>query len=204
MNKDIILVSKGPSTRVIPKNECYNIACLNNATVNCEEIDYWFCHDQDIFDLIDPAEWLKIHNAIIPYYPQKNNPGGFSQEFIYKTWADIIHQYNPNCKIHAVILGVHEMNNLPIPEGVPHMGETYSILQTAATWLGMHSKVDNLITCGIDIDGGHHPKFQTSNSNSVWTKENAIINHNKFYNIAKNYKYSVHKLKDNGDTEQVI
>ena len=133
LNKDIILVSKGPSTRFIPKNESYSIACLNNATVNCEEIDYWFCHDQDMFDLIDTVEWIKVSNAIIPYYPQKNNPGGFSQEFIYKSWVDIIHQHNPNCKIHTVILGVHEMNNLPIPQGIPHMGETYSILQTAAT-----------------------------------------------------------------------
>ena len=52
------------------------------------------------------------------------------------------------------------MNGLKYPDDIPHMGETYSVLQAAATWLGMNG-VKNIITCGVgDLEGGYHPMFE--------------------------------------------
>jgi hypothetical protein len=61
----IVLVSKGPSARPIPKSNEYKIAALNDAIILCEEVDYFFCHDQDNIDIINPEEWLKETDAKI-------------------------------------------------------------------------------------------------------------------------------------------
>ena len=37
----IVLVSKGPSARYIPKSDNYKIAALNNAIILCEEVDFF-------------------------------------------------------------------------------------------------------------------------------------------------------------------
>jgi hypothetical protein len=96
------------------------------------------------------------------------------------------------------------------------MGETYSVLQTAATWLGMYDKVDNLITCGLDPQGGYHPMFQTmkkdnkgniiptTNGDKVWTKSAASTTHQKFHQIAKHYNYNILRLMEDGSTTQSI
>lgn len=38
----VVLVSKGPSARHIPKSDEYKIAALNDAIILCEEVDYFF------------------------------------------------------------------------------------------------------------------------------------------------------------------
>ena len=86
----VLLVSKGPSARYISKSKDYKIACLNNAIVLCEEVDFFFCHDQDNIDIIDPNEWKKVKNFIMPYYPQKAHPGGFSSDYTYERWTKFI------------------------------------------------------------------------------------------------------------------
>lgn len=206
---NVILVSKGPSARYIPKNENYKIACLNNAIVLCEEVDYFFCHDQDNIDIIDPNEWKKVKNFIMPYYPQKAHPGGFFADYTYEKWTKPVLEINPDCKFHFVCLGVHAMNGLTCPSDIPHMGETYSVLQTAATWLGMNG-IKNIITCGIDSEGGYHPMFEykylgaRSTQKSVWTSESAKETETRFHSIAKQYQYNVHKLMDDGSTTQLV
>ena len=114
MNIDhrILLLSKGPTARYIPKSTEYKIACLNNAIILCEEVDYFFCHDQDNIDIIDPTEWKKVKNFIMPYYPQKAHPGGFSADNDYRVWMDLVLKVNSSCKFHLVALGVHDMNGL--------------------------------------------------------------------------------------------
>lgn len=216
MSKNIVIVGKGPSTRFIPKSNDYKIACFNNATIQCEEIDYFFQHDQDNMNLIDTEEFKKIKNFIMPYFPQKSNPGGFSSDYGPDVWMDPVLEVNPKCKFHLVALGVHDLNGLKYPEGIPHMGETYSVLQTAATWLGMFDKVDNLITCGLDPEGGYHPKFQTmkkddngkiiptTNGNSVWDEKAAKETHRRFHDIARRYNYSIHRMTDDGGMEQIV
>ena len=205
----VLLVSKGPSARPIPKSDDYKIACLNNAIILCEEVDYFFCHDQDNIDIIDPTEWKKVKNFIIPFYPQKAHPGGFSEDYDYHVWVDLIRKINPNCKFHLVALGVHDINCLKYPADIPHMGETYSVLQTAATWLGING-VTELITCGIDPEGGYHPMFEyrylgeRSNQKSVWTPEMAKVTENKFHNIARHYNYSIYRLTEDGTAVQTL
>ena len=93
------------------------------------------------------------------------------------------------------------MNNLKYPDNIPHMGPTYSILQTAATWLGIKG-VDHLITCGIDPEGGYHPMFK--HKTSVWTPETAKVTETKFHNIARHYNYSVHRMNNDGTTTQQL
>lgn len=206
---NVILVSKGPTARPIGKSDDYKVACLNNAIVLCEEVDYFFCHDQDNIDIIEPEEWLKVKNFIMPYYPQKAHPGGFSEDYNYTKWTEPISKINPNCEFHFVALGVHDINHLQYPSNLPHMGQTYSVLQTAATWLGMQG-VHHVITCGIDAQGGYHPMFenkylgQRSNQKSVWTPEMARETQNRFHSIAKQYNYHIHRLEDDGSTTQVI
>jgi hypothetical protein len=203
----VVLVSKGPSARHIPKSDDYKISALNNAIILCEEVDYFFCHDQDNIDIIDPIEWKKVKNFIMPYYPQKRHPGGFSEDNNYHVWMDDVLKINPECKFHFVALGVHAMNGLICPSDIPHMGETYSVLQTAATWLGMNG-VTELITCGIDPEGGYHPMFEHKylgerrNQKSVWTPEMAKVTEDKFHNIARQYNYTVYRLMDDGTTLQ--
>ena len=113
----------------------------------------------------------------------------------------------PNCKFHLVALGVHDMNGLKCPSDTPHMGETYSVLQTAATWLGMNG-VTELVTCGIDPEGGYHPMFEHKylgerhNQKSVWTPEMAKVTEDKFHNIARQYNYTVYRLMDDGTALQ--
>lgn len=205
----IILVSKGPSARYIPKSEDYKIACLNNAIILCEEVDYFFCHDQDNIDIIDPNEWKKVKNFIMPYYPQKAHPGGFSADYTYEKWTKPVLEINPDCKFHFVALGVHAMNGLTCPPNVPHMGETYSVLQTAATWLGMNGAKE-VITCGIDPEGGYHPMFEykylgeRSTQKSVWTPEMAKVTEDKFHTIAKHYHYNIYRLRDDGTAIQIL
>ena len=205
----IVLVSKGPSARPIPKSNEYKIAALNDAIILCEEVDYFFCHDQDNIDIINPEEWLKVKNFIMPYFPQKRHPGGFSSDYDYHVWMDDILKINPDCKIHFVALGVHDMNNLTYPDNIPHMGETYSVLQTAATWLGING-VAQLITCGIDPEGGYHPMFEHKYlgerrmQKSVWTPEMAKITEGKFHNIAKQYNYNIYRLMADGTAIQTI
>ena len=218
-SRKVVMVGKGPSTRFVPKSKDYKIACLNNAIYNCEEVDYWFCHDQDNVDLIKPEQWSKIKNAIIPTYPQKPHPGGFEEGYKFNVWTDLIRETNPDVNFHLVSLGVHDMNSLPRlqidDEMPPHMGETYSVLQTAATWLGMFKKVDHLITCGLDPEGGYHPMFQTLTSNThgilpctdgdgVWTKEATELTHKLFHDIASQYGYNIHRMTDGGTAEQVV
>jgi hypothetical protein len=198
---NVILVSKGPSAREIPKSDEYKISALNNAIILCEEVDFFFCHDQDNIDIIDPNEWKKVKNFIMPYYPQKSNPGGFSEDYGAEVWMNPVLEVNPDCKFHFVILGVHDMNNLKYPDNIPHMGPTYSILQTAATWLGIKG-VDHLITCGIDPEGGYHPMFK--HKTSAWTPETAKVTETKFHNIARHYNYSVHRMNNDGTTTQQL
>jgi hypothetical protein len=99
------------------------------------------------------------------------------------------------------------MNGLICPSDIPHMGETYSVLQTAATWLGM-SGVTELVTCGIDPEGGYHPMFEHKylgerrNQKSVWTPEMAKVTEDKFHNIARQYNYTVYRLMDDGTALQ--
>jgi hypothetical protein len=212
---NVVLVGKGPSTREVFKSDSYQIACLNNAIYLCEEVDYWFCHDQDNADLISDDQWLKVKNAIIPEYPQKAHPGGFSADYTFTVWSDVIKRVNPNVNIYIVRLGVHDINNLPITDNnILHMGETYSVLQTAATWLGIHG-VQNIITCGLDPSGGYHPMFQTmktnshgiiptTNGNSVWTPAAAANTTKRFHDIATQYKFHIHRLMDDGTTTQII
>ena len=206
---NVVLVSKGPSTRPIPKSKDYKIACLNNAIINCEEVDYFFCHDQDNIDIIDSNEWKKVKNFIMPYYPQKRHPGGFSVDYGADKWINPISESNPNCKFHLVGLGVHDMNGLNYPSDIPHMGETYSVLQTAATWLGMNG-VRHLITCGIDPIGGYHPMFEhkylgeRAKQKSVWTPEMAKETEKRFHNIAMKYNYNIHRMEDDGSLKQVL
>ena len=219
MSKNIVIVGKGPSTRFIPKSDNYKISCFNNATINCEEIDYWFCHDQDNVDLIKSSEWSKIKNAIIPIYPQKPNPGGFEENYKFNVWTEEIKKHNPFVHFHLVRLGVHDLNSLPelqLDDAYPHMGETYSVLQTAATWLGMYDKVDNLITCGLDPQGGYHAMFQTmkkdnkgniiptTNGNKVWTKSSASTTHAKLHQIANYYSYNVLRLEDSKEIDKPL
>lgn len=205
----LLLVSKGPSARFIPKSDDYKISCLNNAIILCEEVDYFFCHDQDNIDIIDSSEWKKVKNFIMPYYPQKAHPGGFSSDYDYRVWMEPVLKVNPDCKFHFVALGVHGMNGLTCPSNIPHMGETYSVLQTAATWLGMNGATD-IITCGIDPEGGYHPMFEHKylgerrSQKSVWTPEMARVTEEKFHNIAKQYGYGVHRLMDDGTTIRLV
>lgn len=206
---NVILVSKGPSAKHVSKSDTYKIACLNNAIILCEEVDYFFCHDQDNIDIIDSNEWKKVKNFVMPYYPQKAHPGGFSADYTYEKWTKPVLEVNPDCKFHFVCLGVHAMNGLTCPSDIPHMGTTYSVLQTAATWLGMNG-VKNVITCGIDSEGGYHPMFEykylgaRSTQKSVWTPEMAKETETRFHNIAKQYQYNVHKLMDDGSTTQLV
>jgi hypothetical protein len=204
-----VLVSKGPSARFIKKSDDYKIACLNNAIILCEEVDFFFCHDQDNIDIIDPNEWKKVKNFIMPYYPQKAHPGGFSSDYTYERWTKPVLKINPDCNFHFVALGVHDMNGLICPNNIPHMGQTYSVLQTAATWLGING-VENIITCGIDPEGGYHPMFEykylgeRSTQKSVWTSEMAKETEQKFHNIAKQYNYNIHRLLDDGTIIQSL
>lgn len=205
----VLLLSKGPSARYIPKSEDYKIACLNNAIVLCEEVDYFFMHDQDNMDIIDPSEWKKVKNFIMPYYPQKAHPGGFSEDNDYTVWTNPVLKENPNCKFHFVALGVHAMNGLKCPPDIPYMGETYSVLQTAATWLGING-VTELITCGIDPSGGYHPMFEHKylgarrSQKSVWTPEMAKVTEDKFHIIARQHNYAVYRLMDDGTALHII
>ena len=64
---NIVLVSKGPSTREIPKSDDYKIAALNDAIILCEEVDYFFMHDSDNWDIIDKEQYKKVKNFIVPY-----------------------------------------------------------------------------------------------------------------------------------------
>lgn len=205
----VVLVSKGPSARHIPKSDEYKIAALNDAIILCEEVDYFFCHDQDNIDIIDPNEWLKVKNFIMPYYPQKRHPGGFSSDYDYHKWMDDVLKVNPECKFHLVVLGVHAMNGLTCPTDIPHMGETYSVLQTAATWLGMNG-ITELITCGIDPEGGYHPMFEhkylgeRKYQKSVWTPQMAQETQYRFLEIGRRYQYSIYRLNDDGEANQII
>jgi len=200
----VLLLSKGPSARRIPVDENYKIACLNDSIVLCEEVDYFFCHDQDNIDIINSEEWKKVKNFIMPYYPQKAHPGGFSKNYDYKVWTEPVLEVNPNVKFHFITLGVHTINGLNPPVELPHMGETYSVLQTAATWLGMNGTKE-LITCGIDPEGGYHPMFEykylgaRSTQRSVWTTEMTKETHKRFHSIAAKYGYTIFKLNDDGD-----
>ncbi len=211
---NVILVSKGPSTRKMTKQENYKIACLNDAIVLCDKVDYFFTHDQSIMDIIDtinPNEWTKVKNFIMPYYPQKAFPFGFSEDNGPEAWVDVVSKVNPNCKFHFVALGVHDMNGLKYPDDIPHMGETYSVLQTAATWLGMNG-VKNIITCGVgDLEGGYHPMFEydwispdISKQGGVWDPAAAEETQLRFHNIARDYGYNIHRLLPDGDTEQLV
>ena len=89
------------------------------------------------------------------------------------------------------------------------MGETYSVLQTAATWLGINGVTD-LLTCGIDPQGGYHPMFEHKylgerrDQKSVWTPEAAKETERRFHNIARQYNYRIHRLMDDGSTIQII
>jgi hypothetical protein len=204
---NVLLLSKGPSARRISKSSAYKIACLNNAIVLCEEVDFFFCHDQDNIDIIDRKEWAKVKNFIMPYYPQKAHPGGFSADYTYEKWTKAVLEVNPECLFHFVALGVHDMNGLVCPANIPHMGETYSVLQTAATWLGMQG-ISDLITCGIDPEGGYHPMFEYKylgerrTQKSVWTPESAKETERRLHSIASQYGYGVHRLNDDGTTTQ--
>jgi Zn-finger protein len=220
MSKNVVIVGKGPSTRFIPKSDDYKIACLNNAIINCEEVDYFFCHDQDNIDLIEDEWWSKVKTAIVPEYPQQAYPGGFEESYKFNVWTDEIKKHNPLVNFFLVRLGVHDMNNLPrLQDGeeCPHMGETYSVLQTAATWLGMFDRVDNLITCGLDPSGGYHPMFQTmkmdeetskiiptTNGNKVWNPKAAQTTHDKLHKIARHYGYSILRLEEDGTQTKVV
>ena len=90
------------------------------------------------------------------------------------------------------------------------MGETYSVLQTAATWMGMFTDVQHLITCGIDPGGGYHPMFENkylgerAKQDCVWNDDNAKVTHDKFHAIARKYNYSIHRMNDDGATEQLV
>ena len=206
---NVVLVSKGPSARRISKRDDYLIAALNDAIVLCEEVDFYFCHDQDNIDIIDPAEWKKVKNFIMPYYPQKRHPGGFSEDYRSEQWMRPVIEVNPDCKFHLVALGVHDLNGLKYPDDIPHMGETYSVLQTAATWLGING-VKDLITCGIDPEGGYHPMFEykylgeRSKQKSVWTPEMARETERRFHDIAIKYNYNIHKITTNDEILQII
>ena len=207
---NIILVSKGPSAREIKKSDDYKIACLNNAIYLCEEVDYFFMHDTDNWDIIDIEEGKKVKNFVMPYFPQKAHPGGFSEDYGAEVWMDPVRKVNPDCKFHLVALGVHDINNLKYEQGIPHMGETYSVLQTAATWMGMFTDVQHLITCGIDPGGGYHPMFENkylgerAKQDCVWNDDNAKVTHDKFHAIARKYNYSIHRMNDDGATEQLV
>lgn len=209
MDTNVILVSKGPSAREISKSDYYKISCLNNAIILCEEVDYFFMHDTDNWDIIDINEWKKVKNFIMPYYPQMRHPGGFNEQYDYKVWMEPVLEVNPDCKFHFVALGVHDMNRLNYPKDIPHMGETYSVLQTAATWLGMNG-ISNLITCGIDPEGGYHPMFEykylgeRSKQASVWTPQMAEETSRRFHDIARKYNYNIHRLMDDGTTKQIV
>jgi hypothetical protein len=207
---NIVLVSKGPSTREVPKSDDYKIAALNDAIILCEEVDYFFMHDTDNWNIIDKEQYKKVKNFIVPYYPQKPHPGGFSEDYGADVWIEPVKEINPNCNFHLVALGVHDMNRLQYPNETPHMGETYSVLQTAATWLGMFTDIQNLITCGIDPEGGYHPMFEykylgeRAKQSSVWTPEMAKVTETKFHNIARQYNYSVHRMTDDGNVEVLV
>lgn len=209
IDKPVLLLSKGPTARHIPKSEDYYTACLNNAIILCEEVDYFFMHDQDNMDIIDLNEWKKVKNFIMPYYPQKAHPGGFSSDNDYRVWTEPVLSVNPDCKFYFVCLGVHGMNGLACPEGIPYMGETYSVLQTAATWLGMNG-IQQLITCGIDPEGGYHPMFEfkylgeRATQKSVWTPEMAKETERRFHDIAVRYQYNIHRLMEDGSTNQIV
>ena len=121
----------------------------------------------------------------------------------YHVWVDSVIKINPECKFHFVALGVHDINGLHYPSDIPHMGETYSVLQTAATWLGMNG-VSKLITCGIDPEGGYHPMFEykylgeRKTQKSVWTPHMANETQRRFREIANKYQYSIYRLEDDG------
>ena len=94
---NIVLVSKGPSTREVPKSDDYKIAALNDAIILCEEVDYFFMHDTDNWNIIDKEQYKKVKNFIVPYYPQKPHPGGFSEDYGADVWIEPVKEINPNC-----------------------------------------------------------------------------------------------------------
>ena len=222
----VILVSKGPSTRAIKKSPDYKIACLNNAIVLCEEVDYFFMHDQDCFNLIEPEQWLKVKNFIFPTYPQRPYPGGFDKEHTAQRWIDAVKKINPSVKFHLVRIANTQDLDMDTDPCIEYVGPTYSILQTAITWLCRRNFSD-VITCGIDQEGGYHPMFEThkkaddgvttlpSTVGTQWTPYDAQKTFTLFTNIINKYNIQtmpeqsdvytrLHRLELDGTIAQII
>lgn len=158
IDSKIILVGKGPSARKISKSSDYKIACLNNAIILCEEVDYLFINDFETLDLINTSEWNKVKNLIIPTYPHFN----FSPNKELPYTAFIKKLPNIPIKYH-----IHQLDTcLDKDPTIPYLGKSYSVGITAIQWLGING-CKELDFCGIDPEGGYNPIFNISDKKGI-------------------------------------
>ena len=149
MKNKVVLVGKGPSSREIKKSDDYDIACLNNAVILCEEVDFLFINDMEVLDLIEDEQWIKVKKVIIPTHPHYNC--GPHKNITYSTLLDKI----PT----KVEYDVHRLDTcLKRDPNTPYLGQSYSVGTTAIQWLGKNG-CKELDYCGIDPDGGYNPIF---------------------------------------------
>lgn len=194
MENKVILVGKGPSSRKIPKSNDYSIACLNNAVILCEEVDYLFINDFEILDLLNEIEWNKVKNIILPTYPHFNvSP---HRNLPYQSFLDAI----PN---RAIKYDIHRLDTcLDKDPNVPYLGKSYSVGTTAIQWLGKNG-CKELDFCGIDPEGGYNPIFDILNENNQ-PKNHACraesgtavyqTNYNLFLQIAESFNIKVNRI----------
>ena len=225
MDKPIIIIGKGPSSRKVNKSDKYDVATVNNTIWLCPEPTYAFFNDVELFFLCKKEDFKKVNTIICPSYLHShwakveglcdNDETHFYElSNLFPDWFNHI-EFMPYELHEGDNNRIEEKNRIesgqpPCPKLNRWPGSTGG---TAAGWLSKFGGYRDFILMGCDIEGGYNPIFKgaghkkgTKGFNGQGTDEQPSHLYRENYNIICNfiteYGGRVRHINDISDEEQ--
>lgn len=225
MNKPIVIVGKGPSSRPLKKSNKYDIATACNAIWLAPEPTYAFFNDVELFYLCKKEDFTKVKTIVCPSYLhshwakveglcQSDETHFYELGNLFPGWFDHI-EFSP--------YELHQGDNFRPEEQqrIKEGGHACPALDrwpgstggTAAAWLSKYAGYRDFILMGCDADGGYNPIFKgaghkegTKGFNGQGTDEQPkhlyIENYNIITNFITSYGGRVRHINEISEAEQ--
>ena len=172
MNKPIILIGKGPSSRVVKKSDKYDIATVNNTLWLAKEPTWAFFNDVELFFLCKKEDFTKVNTIVCPSYLHSHwaRLEGLcsNDETHFYELAELFPDWFNHITFSPYELHAGDNSRPEERERISQGGEPAPALDrwpgstggTAAGWLAKYAGYRDFILMGCDPSGGYNPIFK--------------------------------------------
>jgi len=206
MDKPIIIIGKGPSSRHIQKSNKYDIATVNNTIWLSPEPTFAFFNDVELFFLCKKEDFKDISTIVCPSYLHSNwamQEGlcEHNETHFYKL-AELFPGWFDHIDFLPYELHNGDNNRLEEQLRINQGGQPSPALDrwpgstggTAAGWLSKYGGYRDFILMGCDPEGGYNPIFKGAGHkdgvkgfNGQGTDEQPSHLYQENYNIITNF-----------------